>query len=212
MFFTDPTSGDLVVVHELAHQWTGDLLRVDLWQRIWLNEGFATYAEWLWQEREGLTPPQQVFDDIAATAPPEFWDIAIGDPGPATEDLFDIAVYFRGAMTLQALRTTVGDDVFFAVLREWVRTQAGGTVTTGEFVALAERFSGGRPSWDHSRSRPPPAGLRRLSRWDRTAPPGWRARAHRGRSAPAWPTRRTASTRTRTRPAPAPTAARGRPR
>ncbi|MGY1984724.1 M1 family metallopeptidase [Blastococcus sp. SYSU DS0669] len=141
-FFSDPVSGDLVVVHELAHQWTGDLLRVDTWQHIWLNEGFATYAEWLWLEREGLSTPQQEFDAIAAGAPPEFWELTIGDPGPATENLFDIAVYYRGAMTLQALRNEVGDDAFFAIVRQWVDSQAGGTVTTDEFIALAEKVSG----------------------------------------------------------------------
>ena len=142
VFFTDPVSGDLVVVHELAHQWTGDLLRIDEWRHIWLNEGFATYAEWLWLEHEGLQTPQEVFDNIAADAPPEFWELTIGDPGAATDQLFDIAVYYRGAMTLHALRTEVGDDAFFAIVREWVASQAGGTVTTEEFVALAEKVSG----------------------------------------------------------------------
>ena len=60
----------------------------------------------------------------------------------AEADLFDIAVYDRGAMTLQALRTEVGDEAFFAIVREWVASQAGGTVTTEEFVALAEKVSG----------------------------------------------------------------------
>ena len=64
-FFFDPIGGDLVVVHELAHQWIGDLLRVDPWQHIWLNEGFATYAEWLWLEREGVVTPQEIFEDVA---------------------------------------------------------------------------------------------------------------------------------------------------
>lgn len=141
-FFSDPVRGDLVVVHELAHQWTGDLLRIDEWRHIWLNEGFAAYAEWLWLEREGLSTPQQEFDAIAAGASPEFWELTIGDPGAATENLFDIAVYDRGAMTLQALRTEVGDEAFFAIVREWVASQAGGTVTTEEFVALAEKVSG----------------------------------------------------------------------
>jgi aminopeptidase N len=141
-FFTDSISGDLVVVHELAHQWTGDLLRLDLWQHIWLNEGFATYAEWLWLEREGLATPQEIFDDVAANAPPEFWETTIGDPGADVGALFDIAVYYRGAMTLQALRQTVGDDVFFGILEEWVASQAGDTVTTDEFIRLAEKMSG----------------------------------------------------------------------
>jgi aminopeptidase N len=129
-------------VHELAHQWTGDLLRIDLWRDIWLNEGFATYAEWLWLEREGLSTAQTEFDAVAAGAPPEFWELTIGDPGAATEKLFDIAVYYRGAMTLHALRTAVGDETFFAVIREWVDSQAGGTVTTEEFIDLAETESG----------------------------------------------------------------------
>ena len=141
-FFFDPISGDLVVVHELAHQWIGDLLRVDLWQHIWLNEGFATYAEWLWLEHEGLSTPQEEFDNVAMFAPPEFWETTIGDPGPDVGALFDIAVYFRGAMTLQALRQTVGDDDFFDIVEEWVASQAGGTVTTEEFVRLAEKESG----------------------------------------------------------------------
>jgi aminopeptidase N len=141
-FFFDSISGDLVVVHELAHQWTGDLLRLHEWQHIWLNEGFATYAEWLWLEHEGLATPQEVFDDVAANAPPEFWQTTIGDPGSDVGQLFDIAVYYRGAMTLQALRQTVGDDVFFDLLAEWVASEAGDTVTTDEFIRLAEKMSG----------------------------------------------------------------------
>jgi aminopeptidase N len=142
VFFFDAVSGDLVVVHELAHQWTGDLLRLDEWRHIWLNEGFATYAEWLWLDREGLSTPQEEFDNVAANAPPEFWQTTIGDPGPAVDQLFDIAVYYRGAMTLQALRQTVGDKVFFDIVEEWVSSQAGGTVTTDEFIRLAEKESG----------------------------------------------------------------------
>jgi aminopeptidase N len=141
-FFTDPVFGGLVVAHELAHQWTGDLLRIDAWQHIWVNEGFAQYVEWLWLERDGLSTPQDEFVHVATDAPPEFWQTTIGDPGAATEQLFDAAVYLRGAMTLQALRTEVGDKVFFEILHEWVASHAGGTVTTDEFVALAEKESG----------------------------------------------------------------------
>ena len=141
-FFFDPIGGSVVVVHELAHQWTGDLLRLHEWQHIWLNEGFATYAEWLWLEREGVVTTQEVFDNVAQFAPPEFWELTIGDPGPEVDRLFDTAVYERGAMTLHALRQTVGDDVFFDILAEWVSSQAGDTVTTDEFIGLAEKLSG----------------------------------------------------------------------
>ncbi|HEY9376426.1 MAG TPA: M1 family aminopeptidase [Jiangellaceae bacterium] len=141
-FFGDPISGDSVVVHELAHQWVGDYLTVERWQHIWLNEGFATYMEWLWSEREGLGTAQEIFDFYASVIPADdpFWEVIIGDPGP--ELLFDIAIYYRGAMTLHALRLEIGDDDFFELLRRWVATQAGGHVTTDEFIALAERISG----------------------------------------------------------------------
>ena len=53
--------GDTVVVHELAHQWFGDDIALGRWQDIWLNEGFATYAEWLWAEHEGNATVEQQF-------------------------------------------------------------------------------------------------------------------------------------------------------
>ena len=140
-FFTDPISGDSVVVHELAHQWFGDDVALEQWQHIWLNEGFATYAEWLWSEREGLESAQETFDNLAAIpADNEFWSVTIGDPGP--DLLFDISIYFRGAMTLHALRLEVGDDAFFEILRRWAQSQSGGNATIDEFIELAERVSG----------------------------------------------------------------------
>jgi Peptidase family M1 domain/Peptidase M1 N-terminal domain len=141
-FFGDSVSGDSVVVHELAHQWYGDSLAVEEWQHIWLNEGFATYAEWLWSEREGLGTAQENFDFFYSVFPPEdpFWAVTIGDPGAA--DLFNFAVYARGAMTLHQLRLAVGDDDFFRILRRWASSQAGGNVNTTEFIDLAERISG----------------------------------------------------------------------
>src|SRR5439155_9641344 len=141
LFFSDPGSGDSVVVHELAHQWFGDDLAVARWQHIWLNEGFATYAEWLWSEHEGFETPQELFDiycGIPAGDP--FWLVLVGDPGP--DHLFDFPIYARGAMTLQRLRVAVGDDDFFQILQRWAGEHSGGNVTTGEFETLAEEVSG----------------------------------------------------------------------
>jgi aminopeptidase N len=138
----NPVNGDSVVVHELAHQWFGDDVALARWQDIWLNEGFATYAEWLWAEHEGDATPQEIFqatyDAIPAGDP--FWSVVIGDPG--VDLLFDNAVYVRGAMTLQALRNEVGDDMFWAIIRGWAASKSGGNATTPEFIALAEEISG----------------------------------------------------------------------
>jgi aminopeptidase N len=168
----NPENADFVIVHELAHQWFGDDVALAKWQDIWLNEGFATYAEWLWEEHEGRGTPQEIFqatyDAIPANDP--FWATVIGDPG--VELLFDNAVYVRGAMTLQALRNEVGDPDFFEIIRTWASTKSGGNATTDEFIALAEQVSGQQldevfDTWLFTAGKPPfstPAGQARVAR------------------------------------------------
>jgi aminopeptidase N len=156
----NPTNGDFVVVHELAHQWFGDDVALARWQDIWLNEGFATYAEWLWAEYEGFATPQEIFqatyDGIPADDP--FWDVVIGDPG--VEHLFDNPVYVRGGMTLQALRNEIGDDAFWRLLLQWAASQSSGHGTTAEFITLAEQISGQQldalfDTWLFTAEKPP---------------------------------------------------------
>jgi aminopeptidase N len=140
--YTDLPSTELVV-HEIAHQWFGNSVTPLDWSQIWLNEGFATFAELLWTEKKEDESVAEVFDVLYRTpaSDTEFWTPAPGDPGgPA--NLFDNSVYLRGAMTLQALREKVGDDVFFRIMRSWVAEHAYGNATTEQFVALAERESG----------------------------------------------------------------------
>jgi Peptidase family M1 domain/Peptidase M1 N-terminal domain/Immune inhibitor A peptidase M6 len=142
VFFDDRAGpNDSVVVHELTHQWFGDSVALAAWQHIWLNEGFATYAEWLWSEHQGDLAVQDFYDSYAGMpADDPFWSLEIGDPGP--DDLFDDPVYIRGAMTLHALRLRIGDGTFFTLLRKWAASHAGGHGTTPEFIALAEQLSG----------------------------------------------------------------------
>jgi aminopeptidase N len=168
----NPANADFVVVHELAHQWFGDDVALARWQDIWLNEGFATYAEWLWEEYEGRGTPQEIFqatyDAIPAGDP--FWSVVIGDPG--VDLLFDNAIYVRGAMTLQALRNEVGDDAFWEIVRRWAASRSGGHGTTPEFIALAEQVSGQDldavfDTWLFTAGKPPfsePAGQARVAR------------------------------------------------
>ncbi len=166
-FFSNSVDGDSVVVHELAHQWYGDSLALKRWSDIWVNEGFATYTEWLWSEREGLGTAQEIFDFFYADFIPAddpWWDITIGDPGP--DQLFEFPVYFRGAMTLHALRLEVGDADFFKTLRVWAQSRAGDNVTIPQFIRLAERISGEQldalfDTWLYTPGRPElPAGAR----------------------------------------------------
>ena len=137
-FGADP----LTLVHETAHQWYGNSVTLTDWHDIWLAEGFATYAEWLWTSRHGGRTPAEHFSKLYATpaddglwhpAPTEFTD-------PAA--LFGSPSYNRGAMTLHALRLQVGASDFFAILKAWASEHRHGNVRTAQFQKLAERISG----------------------------------------------------------------------
>ncbi|SCG54810.1 M1 family metallopeptidase [Micromonospora coxensis] len=144
-FFRAGRPNPSVVVHELAHQWFGDSVSVARWQDIWLNEGFATYAEWLWTEHEGGRSAQQSFEARYAVTD---WSQPSVDPGRA--EMFGDAVYQRGALAVHALRRTVGDETFFRLLRGWTAEWRDRTVTTADFVGYAERVAGRplRPLFD----------------------------------------------------------------
>ncbi len=133
---------DIVVVHELAHQWYGDSVSVAAWKDIWLNEGFASYAETLWWEhtagaaalKEDLASRYEYISGISSARVDP-----IGDPGP--DHLFDPEVYDRGALTLHALRLKVGDAAFFQILREWFLRYRDGNASTQDFIGLSEEIS-----------------------------------------------------------------------
>jgi len=159
-----PEGGDNVIAHELAHQWYGDHVALEQWQDIWLNEGWATYAEWIWGEHEGFFTPQDAFDFFYSEIPDDdpFWKFIVGQP--PRDDLFGDPVYLRGGMTLQALRNRVGDAAFWQIARQWVQERGGGTGTTAQFIALAERVSGEKlddlfDAWLFTGSRPTTTGL-----------------------------------------------------
>jgi aminopeptidase N len=147
-----------LVVHELAHQWFGNSLTVADWRHIWLNEGFATYAEWLWSEESGGQPAQALARSWHSRIGVKPADVRIADPGVAR--MFDERVYKRGALTLHALRAELGDPVFFALLKAWATGHRHGLVTTDGFVAMAEAGAG-RPlgafftRWLHTPALPP---------------------------------------------------------
>jgi aminopeptidase N len=140
--FFDGSQSVYVIVHELAHQWFGDSVSVHRWSDIWLNEGFATAAEWLYREHVGQATTQESLVAAYRQYPADdpLWRVTIGDPGPTA--LFHTAVYDRGAMTLLALRNRVGDTAFRQLLREWAARHRYGNATVEGFVALAEQICG----------------------------------------------------------------------
>jgi aminopeptidase N len=129
-----------LVAHELAHQWFGNSVGLARWQDIWLNEGFACYAEWLWSEAAGEADADTLAAAHHARLSAEPQELVLSDPGPAR--MFDDLVYKRGALALHALRGHMGDAPFFELLRAWTATHRHGLVTTDEFRGLVARLAG----------------------------------------------------------------------
>lgn len=130
-----------IVAHELAHQWFGDSLSIKRWRDLWLNEGFATYAEWLWSEHKGRNTAETIFKSFYERgASDPMWAYPPGVAQP--KDLFNESVYTRGGMTLHALRKSIGDTAFFKLIKDWTDEHRYGYVTTQQFIALAEKVSG----------------------------------------------------------------------
>jgi aminopeptidase N len=132
-----------IIVHELAHQWFGDSVGVSSWPEIWLNEGFASWAEWYYEETHGGETAAERFrsffkpplNNAGALLPPP---ADLGSP----VFMFGPSVYNRGALTLQALRMKIGTKAMLKVLRAWTSTYRFGNAGTQQFIALAEEVSG----------------------------------------------------------------------
>ncbi|RSS45601.1 M1 family metallopeptidase [Streptomyces sp. WAC08241] len=127
------------LVHELAHQWFGNSVTPATWRDLWLNEGFATYAEWLYAEEYGDVPARTAFE--RAFREKANWAFPPAAP-PAAGNLFDPPVYQRGAMVLHKLRETVGDETFDEILRGWPEERRHANATTADFTAYAEETAG----------------------------------------------------------------------
>jgi aminopeptidase N len=139
----DRMPDETTLAHEISHMWYGDSVTLTQWPDIWLHEGFATWSEWIWSEHTGQKTAAKYFKNLYNTPAQDtaFWTPPPGDPGSPVF-LFNGTIYYRGAMTLQALREKVGDFAFFQIMRGWATQNRYGNVTTPEFIALAESVSG----------------------------------------------------------------------
>ncbi len=124
-----------VLAHELAHQWFGNNVSPTTWNDIWLSEGFASWADHYWTERDG----GETFDQREQKA------VALSLRPPTSveaDTLFDRTVYLRGALTLEALRRTIGDAEFFVLLQTWTIQHQGSTASTDDFLLLVQQQAG----------------------------------------------------------------------
>lgn len=133
--------GEALTAHELAHQWWGDLVTCATWSDIWLNEGFATYSEALWEEsktgRAALLAamqarrPSRVDDSVYIPSPTSVERIFSGDFS-----------YRKAAWVMHMLRLVVGEETFFEILARWRQRYGFSAATSEQFRCLAEEVAG----------------------------------------------------------------------
>lgn len=146
VFEPDFASTDLIV-HELAHQWFGDLVTCRTWGHAWLHEGFATYAETLFTEhRDGADEAMAGFLGALAAVAGEQRRYArplVTEAFDHPDEMFDAHAYSLGAWVLHALRGWIDDDAtFYRGLREWVTRFAHQPVETDQLRRVFEEVSG----------------------------------------------------------------------
>ena len=136
-------AAERLIAHELAHQWFGNSVTLARWKDIWLHEGFACYAEWIWSQRSGGPSADELARKYYRRLASSPVSTPLADPGP--RNMFDDWVYKRGAITLHALRLLIGDGNFFALIRRWTEKYRYGTASTEDFITLAANFADHKP-------------------------------------------------------------------
>lgn len=136
---------DSYLVHELAHQWFGDLVTMKRWSHIWLNEGFASYAEALWFGHVG--GEQAYFNYMNAFDQGLFPTSVFVYDSTNISELFSRTVYDKGAWVLHMLRHVMGDAAFFNAVKNYKDSFAFGNATTEDFRAVCEVEYGGDLNW-----------------------------------------------------------------
>lgn len=130
-----------IIVHELAHQWWGDMITCRDWHHIWMNEGFATYTEALWFESlGGFTSLRSYMNGMRYTSGGSIYCTDTTD----VNSIFSSRVYRKGAWALHMLRHVVGDAIFFSILRAYYDDPRykWKDITTEDFRDLCEEVSG----------------------------------------------------------------------
>ncbi len=147
----DEGVNDYIVAHELFHQWFGDLVTCESWSNITLNEGFANYGEYLWQEHKF---GKEQADLTRINELSGYYNQAEYEVHPLIDfyyseqqDMFDAHSYNKGGLVLHMLRHIVGDDAFFASLQLYLKQNAYSAVEVSDLKKAFEEITGQDLNW-----------------------------------------------------------------
>ncbi|VTR99358.1 M1 family aminopeptidase [Tuwongella immobilis] len=141
--FLDSDADDLIA-HELAHQWWGDLVTCRDWAHLWLNEGFASFSEIIWNEfkhgpdQGGMVLLNKSRQAIAGGKDKPIVDRRYADP----REMFDARAYPKGAWVLHMLRAQLGEAMFWKGVRHYAMTHRFKSVETSDLRRSLEAVSG----------------------------------------------------------------------
>ncbi|KAI1828006.1 peptidase family M1-domain-containing protein [Xylaria intraflava] len=139
-----------VVQHELAHQWFGNLVTMDWWEGLWLNEGFATLMSWLscnhfypeWKVWENYVADNLQsalgLDSLRSSHPIEVPVKRASE----VDQIFDAISYSKGSCVLRMISTYLGEDIFLEGVRRYIKKHAYGNTQTDDLWAALEDASG----------------------------------------------------------------------
>ncbi len=147
----DGAKGESTIAHELFHQWFGDLASCESWSNLTLNESFATYGEYLWEEFEY---GRDAADDHHASSRYGYFaqssqkqvDLVRFDYAER-EDMFDAFSYNKGGQILHMLKKYVGDDAFFASLKLYLEKNKFKTAEAHDLRLAFEETTGEDLNW-----------------------------------------------------------------
>ncbi len=138
---------EMMTCHELAHSWWGNMVTCADWKNIWLNEGFARYAEALWKESDGGASSLKAYmNDLNVSSQWQPGSVYIWDT-TRVSTIFNRIVYDKGAWILHMLRKIVGEDNFAQIFATYRQRFAYKNVVTADFQRVCEEVSGMSLEW-----------------------------------------------------------------
>ena len=149
--YLDGTEGKtFLVMHEMAHQWFGDTVTCETWSEGWLNEGFATHSEMLWDEHtngktSGIFYALENYLEGYLSEADSYMRPLVFNQYEFVSEIFDAHLYEKGALVLNHLRDWIGENQFRAVVGSYLRANEFKPVTTSDLMTAVENVTGRNP-------------------------------------------------------------------